>query len=263
MLKLSITESNKYLLWLPYAYTFYSRTSSLRDFVVNAATSWVPAVILIFTLSGFSFFESIAFFIAGYLIFLCVYEVGYVVNDSYGLIHDETPRDRLGVSPTRIFLSGFVLTRFFVFFILCFKLDLFASYTFTVAYAALVALLVAHNMLRRVEIKFFTFFQLSLLRYSLPVVPALVAASELRSVELVFLLAASTFTQPRFITYLDAKGRLDLPERKMQGFLMKVYFAVSPLVIYLSVLHQSAAPLVVLLWLLFVQFVYKLAGPKW
>ncbi|MCK0152834.1 hypothetical protein MWU49_03900 [Alcanivorax sp. S6407] len=263
MLKLSITDSNKYILWVPYLYTFYSRTNSVRDFVVNAATSWVPAFILILVLSGLSFLDSIVFFISGYVLFLCVYEIGYVANDSYGLIHDETPRDRLGVSPTKGFLSGFVIVRLFVFLLLSLKLNILHDYVFVTAYSALILLLVAHNTLRRVEIKFFTFFQLSLFRYSLPVVPALVVESELPSVELVFLLAAATFTLPRFITYLDAKGRLDLPERKLQGFLMKAYCAVTPIVIYLAVLHQSLAPVLVLIWLLFVQFVYRLAAPKW
>ncbi len=263
MLNLLITEKNKYLLCIPYFYTFFSRTKSVRDFVVNAATSWMPAIILIFCLAEASFVESVLWFLLGYLLFVSVYEIGYLANDSYGLLNDPTPRDRLKLRPTLPFVMFFVLIRIFCFLLIAFSIDVIGSWFFWLLYILLCFVLVAHNIIDRLEYKFFTFFQLSVFRYSLPVFPALFINDKLNFLSLVMILGIFTFTLPRFLTYLDAKGRLNLPERKNKGFLLFSLLVMIPSLIALTAVFNTFAPLFIFGWLVFVQGVYNMARISW
>ncbi len=263
MPNLSISENNKFILCVPYAYTFFSRTKSVRDFVVNAATSWVPAYILILLLTKIGLSSSALAFVVGYLMFLCVYEVGYLANDSYGLLHDSTPRDRLQVRPTKAFVATFIVIRVILFLLCSAFFEILDEWLLWFAYLALGSVLVLHNTIKQLEFKFFSFFQLSMLRYSLPVLPALIADGRIEFFSLVLLLGALTFTLPRFLTYLDAKGRLELPERKQQKFLLFALIVVLPGVLVISAIYQHLAPFVVLSWLIVVQVVYNVLRPEW
>lgn len=256
MPKLFITEQNKSLLFIPFFYALASRYHWPRDFIVNAVTAWVPGIILVYCFTDLAIIPSVGVFLLGYIVFICIYEIGYIANDTYGLLYDPTPRARVSIHFDARFFVVFVLCRLAVFLGATFMFDLWSEPMFWVSYMALAAVLILHNTLKKIELKFLTFLQLSTLRFCLPVLFCLEHYGSAADTMLVISLAIFTFVYPRFITYLDAKGRLDLPERKFAAFPMLSLLVAAPIVAVLTVFSTTFAPLFVWIWLCVVQVVY-------
>ncbi|MCK8463447.1 hypothetical protein MUY35_06245 [Aliiroseovarius sp. S1339] len=259
------TKPQCLILLAPFGYAFLSRYHWPRDFVVNALTAWVPGVILVALLGDLPVGAATMTYLLGYAAFICIYEVGYLANDTIGLRHDATPRRRVDHDPSFGFVLAFVVVRLGVVLAAAVGLSVAASGLFWAAIAALLAALVAHNTLRAVELKFYTFMQLSLFRFSLPVLPILIVKEDTVAILIVLATALLLFSLPRFLTYLDAKGRLSLPERKARSYHLKAYIAVLPLVALLSILTAEPAPMVCLLWAVLVQIIYvvRATAPRW
>lgn len=256
MPKFCATRLRHLILLLPFGYAFVSRYHWPRDFIVNALTAWVSGMILLALLGDLSAGAAITSYLLGYATFICIYELGYLANDTIGLRHDPTPRRRVEVASSAGFIFAFVVIRLGVGLAAAFVLGVVTSGLYWTAVAALAATLIAHNTLRAVELKFYTFIQLSLFRFALPILPALIVKGDTTAILTVFATALLLFTLPRFLTYMDAKGRLSLPERKARSYHLKTHIAVLPLILLLSVLTNEAAPLVCLLWGVVVQLVY-------
>lgn len=260
MRSLSVTDANKAWLLVPFGYALVSRYHWPRDFLVNAVTAWVPGVFLIWWLTQAGPGESAWLYVLGYLVFICVYEIGYLVNDSFGLRRDPTPRRRVDITFSRGFCSAFAAVRVLAGGACLTALGVADSVLIWASYAALAVLLLLHNTLAGVQFKFATFAQLSIIRFSLPVVPALLLASEAEAILLVMLTGLCLFTYPRWLTYLEAKGRLSLPERKDLYFPLFSLLLFLPLLLAIAAAWQNAAPLLVFAWLLFVQTAYITAN---
>ncbi|WP_289043122.1 hypothetical protein [uncultured Aliiroseovarius sp.] len=258
-----VTRPSQLIWLLPFGYAFVSRYHWPRDFVVNALTAWVPGVILVALLGDLGVGQAVLSYLLGYAAFISVYEVGYLANDTIGLRHDPTPRRRVDLVPSTGFTLAFVALRGAALLTSAAVLGVATSTMFWAAIGALIATLIAHNTLRTVEIKFYTFLQLSLLRFSLPVLPVLIPGAEASTILTVFATGLLLFTLPRFLTYLDAKGRLRLPERKARDYHLKAHIAVVPLVTLLSVLTGQPAPMVCLAWGVLVQCAYVARGAGW
>ena len=246
MLKSSVTNFTKFILLLPFGYAFNTRYHWPRDFGVNALTAWVPGIVLVSLMADLSLGVAIFSYGLGYCAFISLYEVGYLANDTIGLRHDATPRRRLRFSPSHRFIAIFVALR--VLYVLCAALVLNVAMwpIFWGGLLALAFVLVAHNLLKSVEVKFFTFLQLSLFRFVAPTLPGFIVANDPLAVLVTFLTGLFLFSLPRFLTYLDAKGRLNLPERKAPTYHLKAHIAVSPLIVFLSAASQQIAPVICL-----------------
>ncbi|MDE9450358.1 hypothetical protein J3R80_07730 [Aliiroseovarius sp. Z3] len=260
MPKFSATSGRHLILLLPFGYAFQSRYHWPRDFMVNALTAWVPGVILVALLGDLTISDAFIRYLLGYASFICIYELGYLANDTIGLRHDPTPRRRIDIGFSAGFIVAFIVVRLSIGLAAAVVLGVANSGLYWASVSALVAGLIAHNTLRSVELKFYTFLQLSLLRFTLPVLPALLIDAGTTAILTSFATALLLFTLPRFLTYLDAKGRLTLPERKARTYHLKTHVAVLPLVILLSVLTDETAPLVCLIWGVAVQLVYVTRG---
>lgn len=256
MPKSCVINTRHMALLLPFGYAFVSRYHWPRDFGVNALTAWVPGVILLACLADLSTWQAMTTYGLGYIAFICVYEVGYLVNDTFGLRHDPTPRRRVELQPNALFIAAFLSVRAVAFGCAAWGLGVLTNPLFWVGFAALVASLVAHNSLRQIELKFYTFLQLSLLRFALPVLPPLMAEDNTTAILTVIVTGLLLFSLPRFLTYLDAKGRLHLPERKHYNYHLKAHLVVFPMIVFLSVITTQAAPLLCACWLLLVQILY-------
>ncbi len=256
MPRFCVTDPRHLILLVPFGYAFTSRYHWPRDFVVNALTAWVPGVILVALLGDLGAGPAVLTYLLGYAVFISLYELGYLANDTIGLRHDPTPRRRVDVvmSPTTILVFGTV--RLGVALVAILALGVGGAAIYWATLAALGGTLIAHNTLRATEMKFFTFLQLSLFRFALPVLPVLVVAGDVVGMLICFATGLLLFTLPRFLTYLDAKGRLSLPERKARAYHLKTHLAVLPLVTLLSIATHEVAPIACLLWGVFVQLVY-------
>ena len=196
------------------------------------------------------------YFFVGYLLFICMYEVGYLANDSYGLKNDPTPRQRLTINFKFFFVLIFVLLRIMLFLGITVWFDFIANPLFWISYISLSIVIVLHNTLRRVELKFFTFIQLSLLRFSLPVFSVLLIFDRPADILVTFLTGLMLFTYPRVMTYMDAKGRLSIPERKGTDFLLLCHLTTLPFLFLVSAASQTLAPIYAWLWMFFAQVVF-------
>ena len=254
------TRPSPLILLMPFGYAFVSRYHWPRDFVVNALTAWVPGLILVAHLGDLTYGAAAMTYLLGYLAFISIYEVGYLANDTFGLRHDPTPRRRVELIPSTGFTLAFVAIRLTVLLVAAAALGVAMVGLYWAFIAALVAALIAHNSLRAVEMKFYTFLQLSLLRFSLPVLPLLIIAGDTVAILIVFATALLLFSLPRFLTYLDAKGRLSLPERKARSYHLRTHIAVFPLITLLTILTTEPAPMICLVWGLVVQSIYVARG---
>lgn len=256
MPRFCISNKNKYILSLPFLYTYFSRSRRPRDFLVNVITSWVPGIILVAFQADIFVMQAIAYFFVGYILFTCIYEVGYLANDSYGLMNDSTPRQRLNINYNSGFVFTFVLLRLVSFLGIAAWVDVITVPIFWSSYAALAIVLVMHNTIRRVEFKFLSFLQLSLLRFSLPVFLVLLIFERPGEVMVTFLTGLMLFSYTRLITYMDAKDRLSIPERKEVTFLLLCLLTALPFLFLVSLVAHTWAPIVVWLWLLIAQMIY-------
>lgn len=224
-----VTERTRAVLWVPFLYAFFSRMQGLRGFGFNAATLWVPGgIITASSLDGAEagIWGSVLQYAEGYLVFICVYELGYIMNDTWGLRHDTTPRRRIQVNMDLRFVVVFVAVRVAVVALIAgFAGYLFAPW-FLAIMGALIATLLLHNLLSREEFKLTSFLQMSLLRFCTPIFVACHGDVPWSIVLVAFLL----FTFPRFLTYQDAKARLRLPERKLPLFGFGHQLCVAPLI---------------------------------
>lgn len=243
-------------LLLPFGYAFISRYHWPRDFVVNALTAWVPGIILVASVGDIPALSAPMVYLLGYIAFICVYEVGYLANDTIGLRHDPTPRRRIDLVPGPAFIAVFLIIRVFAFLLAAWALDCLSNPLFWGGFAVLAVTLIAHNTLHATELKFYSFLQLSLLRFALPVWPVLQGGNDTGAPLMVLLTGLLLFSLPRFLTYLDAKGRLHLPERKRHSYHLKAHLTVLPMVVLLSVISKDPAPLLCAIWLGLVQIIY-------
>lgn len=257
MAGLSISQRNHHLLLVPFAYAFFSRMH-LRGFVFNAATLWMPGLILVLALrDNLSIdggaLENIARYFAAYLAFISVYEIGYLINDTWGTRHDKTPRRRIPVDYGAIFCVAFVAVRIAVVLLMADWLGILELPIFWLLMAALIATIILHNTLKREEFKLFSFLQMSMLRFSMPVLLATSGEGALP----VLLVALCGFSFPRFLTYQDSKGRLRLPERKAADFAFFGHLCFAPLI--LLIFATSGELAVLLAWGYFLLFGLALA----
>lgn len=240
---------NKALMLLPLGYLVATRMNTAKALLSNATSAWIPGVYLITAWGGLGVFEALTAYAVGYLAFACVYELGYLANDTMGTRNDETPRHRLKLTLTRAYILLFVVIRVAVFAGIAHCCGFTQSTAWLAGFIALIVVMVLHNTLHSPALKAASFLQMSVLRFSLPVLPFL----PLDRIAVLLLLALFHFTYPRFITYLDAKGRLRIPERRTASYGPAVQAILVPAFGLLSAVSSSAVPLIVWFYYMMLQ----------
>ncbi|WP_116083516.1 hypothetical protein [Tropicimonas sp. IMCC34011] len=243
-----VTERNHVILLVPFLYAFFSRMRRLRAFGFNAVTLWGPGLLLTTLLLDDFSVAAVSCYFAGYFVFISVYELGYLMNDTWGLRHDETPRRRIDVDYSPTFLVLFVAIRLVTVLSLGFWVNTLSSLWFWALLGLLVLAILAHNLVVRQEFKMATFFQMSLMRFSIPVF----IATAMEEGAIVILIGCLFFVFPRFLTYLDSKNRLRIPERKQPGFLLVIYAVFAPVVLLISV--STGETLMLFAWAYFMTY---------
>lgn len=247
-----VTE--RLLTLVPYFYMAHTRAPRLRDHLANAATGWVPGFLMLWLMTDLGTVGALAWYAIGYAAFICLYEIGYLMNDTLGLRHDVVARDRLGFKVGPSYVAAFAIIRATVFAAVLMGAGLLWSSAYLIACGALASVTIAHNTLRRVELKFTSFLQMSVLRFFLPVYPGLLAA-EPAGAAVVLITGVFFFSYPRLLTYQEAKDRLFMPERREPFFHFQSMLMTFPIAVAISAVSGEVAPLAVWLWLCFVGLV--------
>ncbi|HEY0973771.1 MAG TPA: hypothetical protein VGE57_04705 [Solimonas sp.] len=232
---------NRFLLLVPFFYLVSTRMNTPKSFLSNLSTAWIPGLLLAAWWGEADAATSIAHYALSYLAFISIYEIGYFANDTFGTKFDETPRHRLKAAPRLFGGVIFVAVRIIAWLLLANHLNAFSSYGWLAGMAALVTVMVMHNLLASSALKAVTFFQMSTLRFCVPLLP-LVPADRWSDILLV---GVFHFVYPRFITYLDSKGRLRIPERKSDRYGLQTQLLFLPLFALISIAVGSVLPLLV------------------
>ena len=85
----------KLLVFVPFGYALHTRIRGLRNLINNAATAWIPALILIALASPNEALSAFWKLPISYICFIAFYELGYLYNDTLGTRGETNPRLRL------------------------------------------------------------------------------------------------------------------------------------------------------------------------
>ena len=223
----------KPLVFFPFGYALHTRIRGLRNLINNAATAWVPALILISLATPNDPSSALWKLPVSYICFIAFYELGYLYNDTLGTRGEINPRLRLKHNLSTWEVAAIIGIRIAVIAAICGLMQWYQQVSWLTFYAIFGVVIVLHNSISETAIRLVTFFQMSLMRFVAPIFVwmSVDKFTMCLTAGLVF------FTFTRFITYLEAKGRLVLPERKRWWYFVSIHLAFSPLSVLVSLMH--------------------------
>ena len=216
---------NKLLVFIPFGYALHTRIRGLRNLTNNAATAWIPALILIALATPSDPWSALWKLPLSYICFIAFYELGYLYNDTLGTRGETNPRLRLKHDLSRWEVMAVIGIRIAVIVAICGLMGWYKQVSWLTFYATLGIVIVLHNTISETAIRLVTFFQMSLMRFVAPIFVWMPT----EKITMCLMAGVVFFTFTRFITYLDAKGRLELPERKRWWYFVSVHLAFCPL----------------------------------
>ena len=216
---------NKLLVFIPFGYALHTRIRGLRSLINNAATAWIPALILIALAAPDDPWSALWKLPISYICFIAFYELGYLYNDTWGTRGESNPRLRFKHDLAQWEALAVIGIRIAAIAAICGVMGWYKQTSWLTFYAILGIVIVLHNTISETAIRLVTFFQMSMMRFVAPIFVWL--PTEKFAMCLIAGVVFFTFT--RFITYLDAKGRLELPERKRWWYFVSVHLAFCPL----------------------------------
>lgn len=194
---------------IPFGYLAVTRLGRGRDWAYLVASGWVPAAWIAQRWGG-----GAAEFVPGYLAFIAVYEIGYLVNDAYDAPRDPRGRRRIDWPLAAGWIAGFVGLRLAVWAGIGVATGWIAQPLWLGLFAALGVVFALHNLVPVGALRIATFAQLATLRFIAPIAGGLA----LGQVGMTLALALVTYTHFRLLAYLDGKGVLVLPARARPDF---------------------------------------------
>lgn len=216
---------------LPFSY--FSKTRlSIKGFFYHGVIEWIPMVIITIFYGNY---RNLLDLLIGYILFISIYELGYVFNDLISPNYEQNARKRFSYKIEKGEIIIFFLIRIALFcFILFFRpsqnQQMLLAGTVTIS-----AIFLIHNIIKDSKYKIFTFFSLAYFRFILPILYFL-------SPEVIVELSGTIillYVFPRFITYLASKNLIDLMGRTSFKFKLIQTSLALPLTIFWSILYKS------------------------
>ena len=201
---------SRLLTLVPFGYLLVTRTTRPKDLAYLVASSWIPAIWLAFRLGGTDFVGALAGFALGYVAFLCVYEIGYLVNDSWDAARSASGRHRVNFEVSPSYAFAFVLIRLACWAAIGWTTGWWTDPLWLGTYAMLVIALCEHNLLTSPALRLTSFVQLAVLRFLAPIA-ALVPRERVAAA---LLSAVIFYAYLRALSYLESKDLLTMPERR-------------------------------------------------
>jgi hypothetical protein len=242
---ISGSRVTKSLALLPFGYTSVTRLKSARDIVYLVLSSWLPATWYLFRSADISGGEALRDFALGYLAFIALYEIGYLANDYWDARNSEAGRLRVPFTLGTAYASFFIAIRLAVWVAVAVATGWIADTIWLAAYGALVIVFAEHNLIAAPGMRSASFFQLAILRFALPVLAPTPTDGRLA----LFVVAVLFYAYLRFLSYLDSKDLLAVPERRLPTFSLAQIAMILPLSGLVAWLAQQ--PVVLELWAYF------------
>jgi hypothetical protein len=212
-----------------------TRIRSPLELLYLIGSSWLPALWLIVRLGGDKPLEAAVQFGLGYLAFISCYEIGYLANDCWDAARSKDGRQRLRFAPTPAYVLAYIAVRGGTWAAIAILTGWISEPIWTGGFAALILVFALHNVLRSASLRTASFLQLSMLRFTLPIVAVLGPDTYL----VAFIAAAIFYTPLRLLSYLDSKNLLVMTDRRSGQFKLAFVAVGAPLALYLSVLTRS------------------------
>lgn len=228
--------TRNYYLFIPAFYFFKSRLNTFQSLVFHAWYEWLAGILILIFFLGNGILDSVIAYIGAFLVFITLYETGYIVNDYYSVKKENSPRHRIpGLTEVEeIWVILALIWRFGLFMLLSFFFGLASG--LWIFYALLLILIFSvHNFLPSTQLKFITFTGLALLRFSMPLVPFL----SLGELQIVLPAVLINYVFYRLINYLDSKDLLNLTERKLPRFKISFYALLLPVNLIFYIAFES------------------------
>ena len=218
----------------PFSYYLNSRLNSFKLFAFHTYYEWMPAII-IFLINDFGYLASFKLFFLSYALFICVYEIGYIFNDYVAVKYEDNPRLRnQDTSVNNLILFGWITLRLAVFLIislLFFEINrIFISF-----YILLVISFFLHNQLKNTDLKYLTFINLSIFRFTAP----WIFFVSREKVMLYLIPVFFFYVLFRSLTYLESKNLLFMKTKKSKFFKIGFYILLLPINTFIFILTEN------------------------
>ena len=229
---LNFLNSDRYrpLTLLPFGYFLATRGGAARDLGYLVLSSWLPAAWLLHRLGDLAPGAAVLTFAAGYLCFIAVYEIGYFVNDTWDAARSEGARHRIRFAHGPGYRAAFVSVRLAVGAGLGAALGWIGDPVWLAGFGALAATVAVYNLTRRSGFRAAAFFQMTCLRFLLPV---LGAVPREKLFPLLFA-AVAFYAFFRFLSYLESKDLLAMPDRRLPGWGIAQVATMAPMVLFVA-----------------------------
>lgn len=212
----------KYVALVPFGYYLVTRLNTLREFLYVVATQWIPGVWLIHRLGDVDLLAALGLYAIGYLAFISIYEIGYFVNDTWDARRRPNARHRFTYDVGVAYVILFTIIRLAAWTAISLLADLIFMPEWIIGYIVLVITVALYNTSISDTARSALFVQMTYLRYILPIF--IFAGPE--NLLLLIFISTIMYNYFRFLSFLDGKGFLAMPEKKRElfGILQTIMF---------------------------------------
>jgi hypothetical protein len=221
----------KYSALIPIVYTFITRLNTAREFLYVVATQWIPGVWLVSRLGHFDLPTAAGLYAIGYLAFMCVYEIGYLANDTWDANRRPGGRQRFPFAASFAFVAAFISLRVALWGGISMAFEQLTNQNYLLLYAVLVVVFALHNILSQNHLRTATFTQLAFIRYCAPIMFSV----DWSYFVLILFVCTIFYLNFRMLAYLDAKDLPSMPGRKSANFGIIQTVLIAPLVLLVAV----------------------------
>lgn len=200
---------------------------------------WIISVLILHLMEGYSLAVSIRYFLLAYFAFISIYEIGYLINDTYSIRFERNPRPRSrDVQWNGVLAAVWGSVRILVFLYVSLLLGVLNSKAWLSFYGGLIVIFTLHNVLRKEIYKPITFTALATFRFFAPIFFFLSA----ENLGLIFVPFSTCYLLYRLINYLDSKGFLMMPNRRSPEWKLFFYVIMLTLNALVSMHINNPAP---------------------
>lgn len=207
---------------IPFTYFFDTRLR-VGSVAFHAVFEWLAAVVMVYLLGAWAPTQSLLVALLAYLAFICLYEIGYIVNDLLSSAKEKGGRKRGPQGVGKGWVAAWFMSRLVVFV----AATHFAGQKFEPAwwsfFGALCLVFALHNVLVDRELKAVTFLWLAWFRFMAPIMFAVQPDQRMG----IAFAAAMSYGGFRLFGYLDSKGLLKMSGRQRPVF--RLFFFTIPL----------------------------------
>lgn len=210
--------------YIPFAYFVKTRLNTKSAILFHGYSEYLLGI-LILIYAGLNPLDAVLNFLMSYLAFICIYEIGYIINDCVSIRYEQNPRKRVKeLNPPNLLIIFWIVIRIASFILITFLLQQVDTWQWWIFYLILVLVFFVHNILRIKQYRVFTFMCLAFLRFYAPLFPFASMAFLANTLNAILIF----YVFFRTITYLDSKGLLAIPGRATFNYKTAYYFFLLP-----------------------------------